>query len=167
MAGNIIPAIATTNAIVAGLIVIQAIKLLCNLDESQSETFVVYADRKNRFFFTESYPAPNPSCTVCQCTYMELTCDLSKTTIRNVLEAMQDKILQGRDEVSIEEQGRLLYDPDFDDNVDTVLTKIGIKPAATLSFVVDDNEDDGVYYVLSVMVSNKYVVFNASGYCSI
>ena len=37
MAGNIIPAIATTNAVVAGLIVMEAIKILAK-DENEAKT---------------------------------------------------------------------------------------------------------------------------------
>lgn len=65
MAGNIIPAIATTNAIVAGLIVIEALKVLNNkLDECKT---VYLRDRPtlNKLIVTGQLVKPNPKCYVC------------------------------------------------------------------------------------------------------
>jgi ubiquitin-like 1-activating enzyme E1 B len=42
MAGNIIPAIATTNAIVAGMIVVQAIKVVTGKLKDCQDSFLAY-----------------------------------------------------------------------------------------------------------------------------
>ena len=45
MAGNIIHAIATTNAIVSGLIVVEAMKILAGKPESSKVTFSLHGHR--------------------------------------------------------------------------------------------------------------------------
>ena len=65
MAGNIIPAIATTNAIVAGLIVLQALKVLKN---ALNECKTVYLRDKpitSKVIIGSELVPPNPKCYVC------------------------------------------------------------------------------------------------------
>jgi len=66
MAGNIIPAIATTNAIIAGLMVMEALKIL---NQKFSTCRTVYLNRqvktKNRLLMPCMLDKPNPKCYVC------------------------------------------------------------------------------------------------------
>ena len=65
LAGNIIPAIATTNAIVAGLIVLQALKVLQNkLNECKTVYVRDKAIKSKVIVGSELVPA-NPKCYVC------------------------------------------------------------------------------------------------------
>lgn len=67
MAGNIIPAIATTNAITAGISVMRAFSVL---QSKWEQCKAVYArlrlNGRNQFLVADAFfPAPNPSCYVC------------------------------------------------------------------------------------------------------
>lgn len=81
MAGNIIPAIATTNAIVAGLCVLQASHVLQgHLDNAR---MVFISKRPNQAFIAEPLQPPNPSCAVCGIVRGELACSPT-TTLEDV-----------------------------------------------------------------------------------
>ena len=84
MAGNIIPAIATTNAIVAGLCVLQASHVLrSNLEKARN---VFISKRPDQAFITEPLRPPNPLCQVCGIVRTELVCSPT-TTLEEVVPA--------------------------------------------------------------------------------
>ena len=70
MAGNIIPATATTNAIVAGLCFLQAQHILSgNLKDAK----IVFISRPpDQVFISEALKPPNPNCEVCGIVRAEL-----------------------------------------------------------------------------------------------
>ncbi|CAG8738621.1 1955_t:CDS:2, partial [Acaulospora colombiana] len=93
MAGNIIPAIATTNAIVAGLIVMQAFKIL-NGKTHECQTVYCAPERRPLPILSESLMKPNPECSICQNTHVTLKVNTKKVTLRDFLE----KVVQSQDE---------------------------------------------------------------------
>lgn len=176
IAGNIIPAIATTNAIIAGSSVLQTVKLLKALDfsdrldskedaetisnkpkEIKGITKDIVKDVKNMFlsidkrqtnsmFALETPQAPNPACVVCRITRLMVHTNRSKTTLRDIVEVLVNERLDYSDEVSVLYGGELVYDPDFDDNLDRTLEDLGIKDNSFLTVMdeLDDHEhDDG------------------------
>lgn len=92
MAGNIIPAIATTNAITSGFVVLQAFKVL---EEKYEQCQIVYmrlrANPRNQIFVPEkNLVAPNPKCYVCaDKPEVTLVVDTGVTTV----EEFRDSIL--------------------------------------------------------------------------
>lgn len=91
MAGNIIPAIATTNAIIAGCLVVEAFKVLSgNFDACRT----VYLNRKPNFRGHLLAPAPlekpNPKCYVCSAKpEVMVKLDATNFTVKN----LEDKVI--------------------------------------------------------------------------
>jgi ubiquitin-like 1-activating enzyme E1 B len=67
MAGNIIPAIATTNAIIAGIVVLHAFNVLQNnLESCQTVYLRPKPTHRNQLIVPEKFlNPPNPKCYVC------------------------------------------------------------------------------------------------------
>jgi len=82
MAGNIIPAIATTNAIIAGLCVLQARHVLSGRLDLARMVFI--SRRSDQAFVSEALRPPNPLCQVCQIVRAELRCPAETTTLGTV-----------------------------------------------------------------------------------
>ncbi|WWC63925.1 uncharacterized protein I303_106530 [Kwoniella dejecticola CBS 10117] len=160
MAGNIIPAIATTNAIIAGLIVMQSLNILRRLPlpSAPAESSAGPAIR-NVFLRTDaikplgySMPAKaDKKCSVCRDIYVPIKVDLEKCTLRAFVDEVVKGWLskaefEGKDEDediewTIFEGGRLLADPDFDDNHERTLDDLDVKRGKMLTV----RDEDGKY----------------------
>jgi len=103
IAGNIIPAIATTNAIVAGLQVLEAIKILRSLDEKDPDDSLkecckrVWVNlrsksRKGHMLMPSRLCPPNKNCFVCNTANVNLQIDTKKTSFEHFLKV----VLKGR-----------------------------------------------------------------------
>ncbi|XP_039285409.1 SUMO-activating enzyme subunit 2 [Nilaparvata lugens] len=96
MAGNIIPAIATTNAIVAGLVVMFALKVLQQqLEKCQCVYVRSKPNHKLQQIVAEKYLSPpNPKCAVCS-PKPEVTVllDVNKLTVKDLVEEVLKKSL--------------------------------------------------------------------------
>jgi len=144
MAGNIIPAIATTNAIISGLIVLQALHLL---KKSHAKLRNVHLQFKPAVpLSTIRLSEPNKECGVCRDTYAVLACDPSRTLLGDVV-----KGILGDDEreVSVYEDKRVLSDPDWEDNFDRTLESLNVTRGKFLSIV----DEDGNWSTISLAVS--------------
>ncbi|KAI0249209.1 hypothetical protein BJV78DRAFT_1229106 [Lactifluus subvellereus] len=135
MAGNIIPAIATTNAIISGLIVLQALHLLSASFDSLRNVHAQF--KPSAPLSAIKLSLPNDRCGVCRDAYASLQCDPSRVTLAEVLEG----ILDGSErEVSTYEDKRMLSDPDFDDNLDRTLESLNVTKGKFLSIADEDGE---------------------------
>ncbi|KAF3559489.1 hypothetical protein F2Q69_00016387 [Brassica cretica] len=92
IAGNIVHAVATTNAIVAGLIVIEAIKVLKKDADKYRMTYCLeHPSRKMLLMPVEPFE-PNPSCYVCSKTPLVLEINTQKSKLRDLV----DKIVKAK-----------------------------------------------------------------------
>ncbi|KAL4013263.1 SUMO-activating enzyme subunit 2 [Cucumis melo var. makuwa] len=86
IAGNIVHAIATTNAIIAGLIVIEAIKVLQNDANNYRMTYCLeHPSRKMLLMPVEPFE-PNKSCYVCSETPLSLEINTHRAKLRDFVE---------------------------------------------------------------------------------
>lgn len=136
MAGNIIPAIATTNAIIAGICALQAFKVL---REDISTAGMVFLSRSSeRIFSTEKLSVPNPSCDICGVARLPLEVDLSRATLGDLVNVYLKELGYSEDISILTDQ--LLFDPGFDDNLENELVNMGVKEG-TFVTVIDEIEE--------------------------
>ncbi|KUJ23127.1 uncharacterized protein LY89DRAFT_635307 [Mollisia scopiformis] len=140
MAGNIIPAIATTNAIVAGLCVLQSYKVLRGQFGSTKEVFLS-PFASERLLASDRLRAPNPDCPVCSPAQTRVLIDMSRATLGDLVDDFLKMELGYGEEIVVNHGDNLLYDLDETENLAKKLSELGIKGDSFLT-IIDDNDDD-------------------------
>lgn len=157
MAGNIIPAIATTNAIIAGVVVLHAFRILQDdLKSCRSVYLRQKANHRNQLLVPEKYVnPPNPKCYVCAPTPQAcLAADTTQMTIKELEESVMkaglnmiapDVMIDGKGTVVISSE-----EGETEQNNDKILKDLGIVDGAILK--VDDFLQN---YSLTVTVTHR------------
>ncbi|PWN27831.1 hypothetical protein BDZ90DRAFT_210207, partial [Jaminaea rosea] len=172
MAGNIIPAIASTNAIIAGALVLQALHLLAGRGDDSSSSGsaaaafgpshahdVMLGKSTRHVLSGTAPPKPNPSCSVCSDVYVPLiltgpSSSTSSATLGQVITLVRQPRSEGGlgldedEELGVYEGNRLLADPDFDDNHERSLASLGVDEGKFLALV----DEDGVRQTVQLIV---------------
>ncbi|KAF9990113.1 E1 ubiquitin-activating protein uba2 [Mortierella antarctica] len=136
MAGNIIPAIATTNAIIAGMMVMLAFKILNKRLEDCKTSYLVYGRHRPQLIVSEPLAKPNPRCYICRNSYIGLKIDTEKSTVQDLINLFEEHSLR---DVEIQENGRVIYDPDFEDNVERTLASLQLTDGKFVDVVDEDD----------------------------
>ncbi|KAG0664276.1 E1 ubiquitin-activating protein uba2 [Maudiozyma exigua] len=156
IAGNIIPAIATTNAIIAGLSALVSLRVLHLLNYAQiskpvelNMAFTAKASNMshNRYLTNRTLAKPNCKCPVCQKVVrgvMQIPTNIFSTLkLNDIINILSEKYNFDTEELAILDTTgqRLLSDFDFDSLDDKTLEEIHIKAGSVL-LVTDETEDD-------------------------
>lgn len=149
MAGNIIPAIATTNAMTAGLCVLQAYKVL-NGDYDRAK--MVFLERSGvRAINCDNLRQPNPNCPVCSVAQRKLFVDLEQATVDGLVEGVLRQQLGYGEEFSISTNLGTIYDPDLEDNLPKKLASLGVTSDSFITIVDEEDEEPRVNLELRVV----------------
>lgn len=138
MAGNIIPAIATTNAVIAGLIVLEALKILAKKPETCKTAFLTRKPNpRGKILVPCQLNPPNPKCYVCaEKPEVSVKLSLEKTTLK----MLEEKILKGAlhmvaPDVEIQGKGVILISSEEGEttaNADKTLKSFGLTSGTIL-----------------------------------
>jgi ubiquitin-like 1-activating enzyme E1 B len=177
MAGNIIPAIATSNALTASLSVMQAFKIMqsqlpkvenaikppsirnvsASAQAAKAELLLggskfVFLNSKSteRMITTQSLAQPDPSCPVCSPVYGKISLAPQSTrTLQELVDVLKNQF--NYDEFSITTDIGVIYDPDLEDNLEKPLSELGVSLESNgFITVVDDGDTPKVDLVLSI-----------------
>lgn len=92
---------------------------------------------------------------MCGIIQSRLVIDPTRATLRNLVDDVLKDQLQYGDELSVNNDVGILYDPDLDDNLSKKFTDLGIKADSFLTVV--DEDEDNPRVNLSFSIAEKYV----------
>lgn len=160
IAGNIIPAIATTNAIAAGMIVLQAKNILAQQWSNVSDMFIT-SDPSRRSFFLKVRPEePSTACSTCFAHRGLLKCNPVLFRLGDVIDRVVPKFLQrlGDPEATTEymsvlEGARMIYDEeDMPQHKGKTLAALGAADSRFLRFQFQD----GLPLLLAIQMDDSF-----------
>ncbi|KAJ5811388.1 ubiquitin-like activating enzyme [Penicillium riverlandense] len=138
MAGNIIPAIATTNAMTAGLCVLQAFKVLQN---DLANAKMVFLERSGaRAINSNPVNKPNPACTICSVARGRVMVDPARATLQDLVEGVLRLELGYGEELSVLRDSEVIYDPDLEDNLAKKLSDFDLGKDSFVTVIDDEDE---------------------------
>lgn len=137
-AGNIIPAIATTNAIIAGVLVLQALNVLRS---TWSQAKMVWLSRQpNKILSLSQLPQPNSQCSICRAVYLPISYKPGAFTLGQFVDQVVVDKVGFNGHVIVREGSRVLFETeDFEDNKDKTFEDMGLTEGVFLT-VLDDDE---------------------------
>ncbi|GJN93179.1 hypothetical protein Rhopal_006226-T1 [Rhodotorula paludigena] len=137
-AGNIIPAIATTNAIIAAALVHQSLNVLRN---NWTSARTIWLKRTaQRVFDVSPLSPPNPHCAVCRVVYVPVRIAPDVTLGEFVRELVgTGKAVPFEGVVTVQEGTRLVWESDdFEDNAERTMVDLGMGAGKFVTLSDDD-----------------------------
>lgn len=144
IAGNIIPAIATTNAIISGFSNLGSLSHFSMAEQPEKTKTVFISIKPNKRATCALVEKPNPKCASCGITskaIVKISKELLELTLQDFIDAITKIYGYSGDISIILGSSRLIYDYDFEDNVDKKLKDIvGFNNNEVILIQDDDDE---------------------------
>jgi ubiquitin-like 1-activating enzyme E1 B len=182
MAGNIIPAIATSNALTASLSVMLSYKVLrsqaartdamakptannslptatlSNKDDTAlggSKMVFLNSKSTERTITSQGLGQPNPRCPVCSLVYAQVKLPQNTVpTLQNLVDELKAQL--NYEDFQIGTSIGVVYEPDLDDNLPRPLTELGVNlNSNSFITVTDDSDEPRVDLILSTSPHNE------------
>lgn len=115
----------------------------------------MYASKRSNFFVTERLTSSNPQCAACHSNFYQLKLDTKSTSLASLIEYVVEFLNLDEGELSVEEGGRLIYDLDFEDNKEKMLTQLGLVDGKRISFTTQSDEDTEKSYSIILFASHQ------------
>jgi ubiquitin-like 1-activating enzyme E1 B len=90
---------------------------------------LVYGSRRPQLLYHEPLQEPNPKCYTCRPKQATLKINTISTKLSDFIKDCVQNKEHGfglTDEIIISEESRMIYDPDFEDNMETTLSDLGL-----------------------------------------
>ncbi|KAJ3372243.1 E1 ubiquitin-activating protein uba2 [Allomyces arbusculus] len=160
MAGNIVPIVATTNGVIAGLMVLHALQVFEGRVMAETTDPLTappaaqhLVSRPNQVLARDKLFPPLSSCAICARAYVQVAVETASTTLGDLLEAIAETFSDlPVDNVTVLEGARMLYDPDFDDNLGRTLADLNVPPHHAFLLIDAYDQDDQLVQPLSVYI---------------
>lgn len=157
IAGNIIPAIATTNAIIAGFSALQSLKCF-ESDPYQKSHLIFTSDYNDKFISLSSLLPKRSTCKSCSILRGVLRIN-SESTLEHLVNELKEKY--NYEEISmILGKNRLIYDYDFDDNLSKQISELGFYDGEIMLINDEDDVLESCEFYIQVTDENKLVLPN-------
>uniref|UniRef100_A0A6N2MUZ3 SUMO-activating enzyme subunit n=1 Tax=Salix viminalis TaxID=40686 RepID=A0A6N2MUZ3_SALVM len=165
IAGNIVHAVATTNAIVAGLIVIEAIKVLKKDTESYRMTYCLEHPSKKMLLMPVEPFEPNKSCCVCSETPLSLEINTHRSKLRDFVEKIV-KAKLGMNSPLIMHATALLYEvgddleedeiANYNANLEKVLSELPSPVTGGTMLTVEDLQQE---FTCNIHIKHRFCLY--------
>lgn len=157
IAGNIIPAIATTNAVISGFSNLGSLPYFLKSFSPQDAKSVFISIKPNKRVTSALVEGPNPKCASSGISkaILNLTQRDFEMTLQDLVNSVTEKYGYPGDVSVILGKSRLIYDFDFDDNAGKKLNEIpGLVAAETLLFQDEDEELENLELYIQEVADN-------------
>lgn len=143
IAGNIIPAIATTNAIISGLSNLESLYFWNKDFDARNSKNTFLSNKENKRATSALVDAPNGNCASCGLAsrgICRVPDSLLGTQLENFVGLVKSTYLYSGDISIIVGKSKLVYDYELDDNLAKPISQLGFGPGETI--LVQDEEDE-------------------------
>jgi ubiquitin-like 1-activating enzyme E1 B len=153
MAGNIIPAIATTNAATAALCVLQAFKVMRDQAKKVPMVFT-FKVNNGRVLLPESgrdgNQDPVPGCNTCSVARATVLVDPARATLGDLV----DGVLRGKlgygDELQVLTKEGVIYEPDYTDSATKTFAELNLSGDNFITIQDDDEDSPKVNLIIAL-----------------